>query len=253
MKNNGQDYIVDLIKNTDDLSKLTGEDLVDACDRAREEVIAHNEEIKNMSFSAKAGQVALQALVTVGNMLVSMAIFKGIELIASANDNYANRVKYAQERLEKFSSDVSESKKELETQEEWIKEHGKRYEELSRGVDNYGHAVSLTADEISEYNSLTKDIESMFPTMVTGYNDQNQAIIKMKGSVDALTESYKANVEAAYADTLAKSSEGFGDYKTAIDDAEFVKQTIETLLNADKITGFVKQYGGFQLKIGDDF
>lgn len=49
--------------------------------------------------------------------------------------------------------------------------------------------MSLTADEMSEYNSLTKDIESMFPNMISGYNDQNQAIVKMKGSVDELTES----------------------------------------------------------------
>lgn len=205
------------------------------------------------SFTKKAGGVLKGFAASLASMGVNMTIGIAIDAVATAIDNYVNRVEYAQERLNEFSTTVSESKKDLAAQEEWIKEHGKRYEELSQGVDNYGHVISLTADEISEYNSLTKDIESMFPTMVTGYNDQNQAIIKMKGNVDALTDSYKENVEAAYATTLAKSSGNFEDYKTAIEDAELAKKTIETILNADKITGFAKRNGGFQFKIGDDY
>lgn len=106
---------------------------------------------------------------------------------------------------------------------------------------------------MNEYNSLTKDIESMFPNMISGYNDQNQAIVKMKGSVDELTESYKENVETAFASTLAKSGENINNYKTAIEDAESAKKTIETILNADTITGFAKSSGGFQFKIGNKY
>lgn len=77
--------------------------------------------LDNLTRSSKAVAIGMKALSIAGNMLVNMAIFKDIALIASAIDNYANRVKYAQERLEKFSKTVSESKKELETQREWIK------------------------------------------------------------------------------------------------------------------------------------
>lgn len=72
----GENYIIDLIKNTDDLSKLTGEDLVDACNSAREAVINHNQELESMSFSAKAASFALQALATALNVAAMWAIAK---------------------------------------------------------------------------------------------------------------------------------------------------------------------------------
>lgn len=85
----GEDYIKDLIKNTDDLSKLEGQDLVDACNDASEAVIAHNEQLQNMSFKAKASQVALKGLAIAGNMLAAWGISELIALIhdcATASD-----------------------------------------------------------------------------------------------------------------------------------------------------------------------
>lgn len=81
LENRGQGYIVDLIKNTVDLSKLTGEDLVNANQQARASVLAHNEAIKAQTLSAKAGSVALKALSIAGNMIAMWAISKAIELI----------------------------------------------------------------------------------------------------------------------------------------------------------------------------
>ena len=205
------------------------------------------------SVAKKAGNILKDFGVGIASKGANILIDMAIEGIITSIDNYANHVKYAQERLDKFSCSTTESKNNLETQMKWIKEHGKKYEKLSRGVDNYGHIISLTADETSEYISLTKDIETMFPNMISGYNDQNQAIIKMKGNVDALTESYKENVETAYATIIAKSSDGFNDYKIAIEDAESAKKTIDTFLNAGKITGFTKQSGSFQFEIDGDY
>lgn len=62
--------------------------------------------LDSLTRSSKAAALGIKALSIAGNMIVSMVIFKGIELIASAIDNYANRVKYAQERLEEFSNTV---------------------------------------------------------------------------------------------------------------------------------------------------
>ena len=81
----GESYIADLIKNTDDLSKLTGEDLVKANQQARASALAHNEALKAQTFSAKAGKVALQALATAGNMLAMWTISKGNGAYSKSN------------------------------------------------------------------------------------------------------------------------------------------------------------------------
>ena len=193
--------------------------------------------------------VGLKGLAMAGNMLVMWGISEAISAIATAIDNEVNRVEYAQERLEEFNSTVKESKEELEGQKKWIEENGNRYEELARGVDNYGHNVSLTADEFSEYQSITKDIADMFPNMIKGYNDQNDVIIKMKGNVDALTESYKDNVKAQYTETLSNSAETYDDYKTSIEDAKKQKAEIEFLINSQNRRMWLGDNYGFT--IGD--
>lgn len=126
-------YIVDLIKNTNDLSKLTGEDLVDANQQARIAIIAHNEAIKNSTLAAKAGKIALQGLAIAGNMLATWAILKGIQLATSAIDHFVNRVKYAQEAMKEAQKAIDESQNKLKSANEVISENKKRFLELRQG------------------------------------------------------------------------------------------------------------------------
>lgn len=202
------------------------------------------------SFTKSASSVLKSFGAVLGSMGVNWAIGEVIGLAVTAIDKEVNRVEYAQERLEEFNSTVSESKKDLEDQQKWIKENGSRYEELARGVDNYGHNVSLSTDEFSEYQSIVENIADMFPDMISGYNDQNDAIIKTKGNVEALTESYKENTRQAYASTLAKSSETFSDYKTAIEDAEKQSSEINFMLGTNNNRLFVGDNYGFNISDG---
>lgn len=198
-------------------------------------MVVNLEQIPKVS---KAGQVALKGLAIAGNMLlsigISFVISEGIKLI----DNYIHRVDNAKDALEEFNSSVKEQKDNLSTQESWINENGKRFEELSQGVDEFGHNISLTTDEFSEYKDMTSKIAEMFPTMIKGYNDQNDVILKNKGSVDELTEAYKKNQEAYYADIRSKSSETFDNFKTAISGDKKNAEILGKIIDGNSI-----QYG----------
>lgn len=184
-----------------------------------------------MTFSAKAGQVALKGLALAGNMVASFLAAFVFQAVITGIDNYIHRVDNAKDALEEFNSSVKEQKDNLSTQESWINENGKRFEELSQGIDEFGHNVSLTTDEFSEYKDMTSKIAEMFPTMIKGYNDQNDVILKNKGSVDELTEAYKKNQEAYYADIRSKSSDTFDDFKTAISDDSKNAKLINNIIN----------------------
>lgn len=190
-----------------------------------------NKSIGNLSLGAKAGQVALKGLAVVGNAVASFLAAFAFQAIITGIDNYIHRVDNAKDALEEFNSSVKEQKDNLSTQESWINENGKRFEELSQGVDEFGHNVSLTTDEFSEYKDMTSKIAEMFPTMIKGYNDQNDVILKNKGSVDELTEAYKKNQEAYYADIRSKSSDTFDDFKTAISDDSKNAKLINNIIN----------------------
>lgn len=180
---------------------------------------------------ATKASIGMKALAMAGNMLTMLAISEVLSLVVKGFDALIHRVDNAKDALEEFNSSVKEQKDNLSTQESWINENGKRFEELSQGVDEFGHNVSLTTDEFSEYKDMTSKIAEMFPTMIKGYNDQNDVILKNKGSVDELTEAYKKNQEAYYADIRSKSSDTFNDFKTAISDDSKNAKLINNIIN----------------------
>lgn len=119
---NGKEYIIDLIKNTDNLSMLTSEDLVNANQAARDSAIAHNEAIKAQTLSAKANQAAFQALATAGNMLLMWGISQVIQSAVTAIDKYVNRLEYAKEALSNTQSELASISQQLEENSAKIKE-----------------------------------------------------------------------------------------------------------------------------------
>lgn len=134
-----------------------------------------------------------------------------------------------------------------------------KYAKLSKGVDGLGRNVSLTADEYSEYQSIVNSIAEQIPSLVSGYDDQGNAILSCKGNVEELTNAYQkliheqnravltntGNIEKDFSNTLEKQSGthwwsnnhgfwagldifGWGNYELKTDTAK----GIEALLNA---------------------
>lgn len=193
-------------------------------------MVVNLEQIPKVS---KAGQVALKGLAMAGNIvagiLAGFVISKAVEVL----DNCIHRVENAKNALDEFNSSVKEQQKDISSQESWISENGKQFEELSKGVDKYGHNISLTSDEFSEYKNLTSQIAEMFPTMITGYNEQGKAILKNKGSIEELTKAYQENQDAYYANIRSKSTKTFKDYKTETKGDAKKKNTIEELMSGN--------------------
>ena len=132
LKDGEEKYIPDLIKNTDDLSKLTGEDLVNANQAARDAAIAHNAALKQQTLGAKAASVAMKTLAAVGNMIVFMAIAKGIDLASEAISNYIHRVERANEAIDESRSS---------------------YEESVSSIDSMNSELQTTQDKINDLQS----------------------------------------------------------------------------------------------------
>lgn len=202
-----QGHITELIKNTKDLSKLTGDDLVQATNAARESALKHNAALQQETLGAKAATLGLEALSVVGNALISMgisfaisAIIKGIDLLVHAQEN-------AIEKGNEATRAIKEQQETLYSNKKAINEISGEYQRLSKGVSANGENISLTSDEYSRYNEIVNQIADMFPSMIQGYTEEGNAILKNKGNVEALTKAYEENRKAALADTLTKSDD----------------------------------------------
>lgn len=189
-----QGYLVNLIRNTEDLTRLTGQDLVKANQDACESAIAHNEairqSIKEQSLSAKATNFLAGSLAALGNMAAFALISKGISLIARKIDQAAHSAEYCGQRVDNLMSSYESSLTQANNSAKSIESLAARYEELSMGVNNLGENISLSGAEYEEYLEIVNQIADMFPSLIQGYTDEGNAILSVKGNVEQLRDAY---------------------------------------------------------------
>lgn len=155
---------------------------------------------KAATFGLKALAVAENALINMGISFAISAIIKGIDLLVHAQEN-------AIEKGNEATKAIKEQQETLYSNKKAINEISGEYQRLSKGVSTNGENISLTSDEYSRYNEIVNQIADMFPSMIQGYTEEGNAILKNKGNVEALTKAYEENRKAALADTLTKSDD----------------------------------------------
>lgn len=169
--------------------------------------------IKTVAF--QVATVALNTALTMGvSFLISTAI--------SAISKWANAEKELAEKVSEVTSKYKEQHEALkEIQGDYDTENESsmisKYEKLSKGVDNLGRNVSLTADEYSEYQSIVDTIASQIPSLVSGYDEQGNALLSCKGNVEALTEAYEKLIHAQNQEILTNTGKIEKDFANTIE------------------------------------
>lgn len=95
-----------------------------------------------------------------------------------------------------------------------------KYKELSKGVNDLGENMALTSDEYMEYQSIVNTIAEQIPSLVSGYDEQGNAILSCKGNVDQLTDAYQRLIHAQNQDILTKAGNIEQDFENTIKEAE---------------------------------
>lgn len=94
-----------------------------------------------------------------------------------------------------------------------------KYERLSKGVDGLGKNVSLTADEYSEYQGIVNKIAEQFPSLITGYDEQGNAILSCKDNIKKLIDEYQRLIHIQNQEILNNSGKIEKDFANTIENA----------------------------------
>lgn len=219
---------------------------------------ANNAVLQSVSFGAGVASNAVKLLSAAMNAVAVTAIFslisKGIQSITVQINNYIHRNKIAIERakelLDTFKSDIDS----ITANQDKVKGYTDEFRKLSKGVDNLGRNVSLTASEYSRYQSIVKEIVGINPSLISGYDDENNVLADKNGlietSIQLLKEEYNQKIKNLAlpnnVDTAIKGA--IGKYNTAKE--RFLEVQIPTSLafsgvkideNGNKETGYVNQ------------
>lgn len=170
---------------------ITEDGLIAANEKIRVSAIAHNNALKQMTIGAKAANVAMKGLAMAGNMIAGALIGLALSTVFSAIDDWIHRVENAKKSAEEFKTSVDEMNKTHQENTKTIEGLNDEYKTLSKGVDGLGRNVSLTESEFSRYHEITNQVADMMPDLVQGWDEQGNAILKVKGNLADLSQEYK--------------------------------------------------------------
>ena len=180
--------------------------------------------LKTATIGGKAALFGLEVAATAANMALTMGLSFAIQLVVEGIMKLVNADKELAESVEEITSkykEQSESLKKLKSDYDTDNETSmiNKYAKLSKGVDNLGRNVSLTADEYSEYQSIVNSIAEQIPSLVSGYDSQGNAILSCKGNVEALTEAYEKLVHTQNQEILTNTNNIEKDFANKVKDA----------------------------------
>lgn len=215
--------------------------------------------MKTASVGAKAATIGLQIATTALNAAITMGIslliswaIDGIMKLVNAKKELAEQVDELTSKFREQSDELKKLRGDYDASNE--SSMISRYEKLSKGVDNLGRNVSLTADEYSEYQSIVNQIAEQIPSLVSGYDAQGNAILSCKGNVEELTAAYEklihaqnneilnnaGDIEKSYADASKKAdNQGFvlwgGNRELENDTIKILEDVYKNGLTAEEI------------------
>ncbi len=155
---------------------------------------------------------------------VLLAIAAGVAVVTGAFIYQKKRVEDLAEEVEELTSKYKEQHEEVKKLKNDFDTSNEssmisKYEKLSKGVDSLGRNVSLTAEEYSEYQGIVNKIAEQFPSLISGYDEQGNALLTCKGNVEALTEAYEKLIHAQNSDILSSSGKIEKDFANSVKNA----------------------------------
>lgn len=143
--------------------------------------------MKSTTIAAKAAELGMKALSIAGNMVLSFLISEVVTYLFTYNQRIEESIqksKELQEEYRNFAKESADSINSLESQET-------EFRRLSKGVDDYGKNISLSSDEYERYKSIVSEILGATPDLISGYDEEGNAIANKNGLLERSIELLK--------------------------------------------------------------
>ena len=141
-------------------------------------------DINAIPKASKAAAVGMKALSVAGSMLVSMGIAFAITKLIEGIQWLATSSERAKEAAAELADELSTQKDTIEGNISTIKGMEGEFKRLSKGVDDYGANISLSADEYERYQQIVKQIVGISPSLISGYDKEGNAIANKNGLIE---------------------------------------------------------------------
>ncbi len=182
--------------------------------------IASISEAKNLSEKIGKG------LSSVGNMIASWAINKGIEVI----DYYVHKSERLEENMNNATSSFRQAQSALQEVTSAMSDNQNRFLELSTGVNKFSENISLSSGEYAEYLSISNQIAKIAPELINGYDAHGNALLKIGDNASETAKKLDNVLEKQQTATQQKTSDSARTVSLGVaDKVENAKEEIARL------------------------
>lgn len=143
-----------------------------------------------LGTSSKIASVAVKGLSIAMNTLVSMGIALAVQLAVTAISKAINYYDDLHKKVQEVTNEYQSQSKTLRENRKTFDDLSARFVELAKGSNNLGENVSLTTAEYKEFKDVSNQIAEMCPSLVSGYDAQGNAIIRVTETVEGLAAAY---------------------------------------------------------------
>ena len=140
---------------------------------------------------SKLGQIGLNIVSSVGNMLISMAVSKVIEIGLNKLNEMIHAQEIAIEKGKEAQQEIQDIEKSYSEAEATTETAGKRYNELRGGVRMDGNKidnVSLSTEEFQEFLSINQQLAALYPELISGVDSQGNKLVDLGTDAETATE-----------------------------------------------------------------
>lgn len=149
------------------------------------EYINHtNAALQKTTIASQAAAFGMKALSSAGNMLLGLGIGVVIQAVAQGIDDLVHADERAIEKANELVDAYNKVNTEITDNLSFLNSTSSEFKDLSKGVDDYGNNISLSADEYTRYKEIVQQILDISPSLITGYDAEGQAIANKNGLLE---------------------------------------------------------------------
>ena len=155
--------------------------------------------LTTLGGSSKAAALGIQAINIATNTLLSMGISAGISLAVKGIELLVTRQKRLIESGKEAAASIKQSQTSYNDAAKTVNDYGKTYEQLSSGVELVNGKltnISLSTDEYDRFLEANKALADTFPSIVSGFDSEGNAILNLGNNASSATEQLNGLLDA---------------------------------------------------------
>lgn len=170
---------------------------------------------KTSTIGLTIAQTTLNAAIGMGVGLLINLVAQGVNKLIHANEEAIESARKLREEYEQFKDTNSSNVSTLKGLE-------KEFNELSKGVSQYGDNLSLTTEQYERYKEIIQQIVEISPNLAEGYSTENGYIADknnlLERAIELQEQEYRNELrKITNLDNLKTSMSGYiAEYKEAI-------------------------------------